>query len=100
MKLLFTSDLHSDIEAFERFTSLLKDQFDLGVISGDLLDDGISIGSKCISEFLNTRNVKLHLFGHVHESFGMTANAINGAYPLYKKMVGIDLMTADAFCID
>ena len=41
MKILFTSDLHGKIEAFESFTKALdSDDFDCGVIAGDLLDDG------------------------------------------------------------
>lgn len=43
MKILFTSDLHSDIKAFERFTALLDQKFDIGVISGDLLEDSITL---------------------------------------------------------
>ena len=37
MKVLFTSDLHGLIEAYERFAELLgRPDFDLGIISGDL----------------------------------------------------------------
>jgi Icc-related predicted phosphoesterase len=38
MKILFTSDLHGNLEAFSRFSELLdRDEFDLGIISGDLM---------------------------------------------------------------
>lgn len=43
MKILFTSDLHSDKKAFEQFTALLDRKFDIGVISGDLLEDSITL---------------------------------------------------------
>lgn len=43
MKILFTSDLHSDIKAFQQFASLLDQYFDIGVISGDLLEDSITL---------------------------------------------------------
>lgn len=42
MKIIFTSDLHSDKDAYEKFTSLLDSSFDIGIISGDLLDDSIT----------------------------------------------------------
>ena len=42
MKILFTSDIHGLMSAITDFTKLLKtDDFDVGVISGDILDDGI-----------------------------------------------------------
>ena len=38
MKILFTSDLHGHIQAFERFSELLYSyELDIGIISGDLM---------------------------------------------------------------
>ncbi len=42
MKILFTSDIHGFMPAFKNFSDLLKTgDFDIGIISGDILDDGI-----------------------------------------------------------
>ena len=38
-----TSDLHGNKDAFYRYSSLLQQKFDMGVISGDLLDDAITL---------------------------------------------------------
>ena len=43
MKILFTSDLHGDLEAFKAFTRILNLDFDIGVISGDLLEDAVTL---------------------------------------------------------
>jgi predicted phosphodiesterase len=40
MKILFTADLHSDIEATEYFAKILYHHFDLGIIAGDLTERG------------------------------------------------------------
>ena len=40
MRLLFTSDLHGNIPAYERFAELLaSESYDLGILAGDLLED-------------------------------------------------------------
>jgi Icc-related predicted phosphoesterase len=42
LKYLVTSDLHGKYEAYERFSSMLeRDDYDAGIIAGDLLDDGV-----------------------------------------------------------
>ena len=42
MKFLIASDLHGKITAYQHFADLLKVQnFDAGIIAGDLLDDGV-----------------------------------------------------------
>ena len=41
MRVLFTSDLHARLEAYQGFSETLK-KFDVGVISGDLLDDYVA----------------------------------------------------------
>jgi Icc-related predicted phosphoesterase len=52
---------------------------------------GISIGSVPILEILKKHKVLLHLFGHVHHSFGFENSSINGAYPIKKMFISIKL---------
>lgn len=52
---------------------------------------GISIGSKCIRDLIEKRNFRLHLFGHVHESFGRHGKHINGAFPKKKRFISIKI---------
>lgn len=40
MKILFTSDLHGNLDAINDFAQKLKD-YDLGIIAGDIIDDGM-----------------------------------------------------------
>ena len=43
MKILFTADLHSSLEAFRQFVRVLDtDDYDCGIIAGDLMDDGVT----------------------------------------------------------
>jgi Icc-related predicted phosphoesterase len=39
------------------------------------------VGSKKLLNFIERKNPKIHLFGHIHESFGYIDNSINGSYP-------------------
>ena len=42
MRILFTSDLHGRLTDIEKFTNILKlEKYDIGVIAGDIIDDGI-----------------------------------------------------------
>lgn len=44
MKILFTSDVHENMEAFQRFAYLLKsNSFDIGVIAGDLMEYDLTL---------------------------------------------------------
>lgn len=52
MKILFTADLHGQEALFIKFATLLQNQeFDAGVIAGDLIDDNINVYE--IRELLN-----------------------------------------------
>lgn len=51
----------------------------------------ISVGSKMLRRLVDQKKPYLHLFGHIHQSFGVKGNSINGAYPYNRKMVSIDL---------
>jgi Icc-related predicted phosphoesterase len=205
MKILFTSDLHGNLEAFSRFSELLdRDEFDLGIISGDLMtynpekeaiekktkkilempgkkilfimgnDDGIldhnwddteflinpdlkkielynftfvgyqytnpyvggpfekteeeqmkdmplleslidsntifishgpaygildkaynnqNVGSQALLGLVSKTKPAFHLFGHIHQSVGVSGTSINGAYPNIRKFFAIDTET-------
>lgn len=41
MKILFASDFHSQARDFEKFVEVLEKHFDVGVIAGDMMEDGI-----------------------------------------------------------
>ena len=42
MRILFTSDLHGRLKDIENFANILKlEKYDIGVIAGDIIDDGI-----------------------------------------------------------
>ena len=205
MKILFTSDIHGHIQAFERFSELLYSyELDIGIISGDLMtyhpdknlieektkkileksgkriffimgnDDGIldhnwedtellinpnlrkiefgkinivgyqytnpyvggpfekteelqsndmkilktlidsktifvshgpaygildrtytnkNVGSIAISKLLSETKPLFHLFGHIHQSAGVSGTSVNGAYPNIRKFFVIDTKT-------
>lgn len=205
MRILFTSDLHGHMQAFERFSEILKkDELDIGILSGDLMtyhpdkreiedktkkileesgkrifflmgnDDGIldhnweetellknpdlkkmefgdssfvgyqytnpyvggpfekteeqqavdmpllqsliesntilishgpaygvldkayddqHVGSTALSELLTKTMPAFHLFGHIHQSAGISGSSVNGAYPNIRKFFVIDTKT-------
>jgi len=59
----------------------------------DQLPDGRSVGSKPLRTFVDHVNPKLHLFGHVHSSFGVSANSVNGSFPDRRIFISVDLAT-------
>ena len=49
------------------------------------------VGSKALQSLKRMKPPKLHLFGHVHSSFGVQGNCINGSYsPVFRKMISIE----------
>lgn len=52
---------------------------------------GVYSGSKEIRKLYDNDNIILHLFGHIHHSFGYQGKAANGAYHKGKRFIGIDL---------
>jgi Icc-related predicted phosphoesterase len=49
------------------------------------------VGSKALRDLTERRPVKLHLFGHVHSTFGIQGNCLNGSYsPIERKMMSIE----------
>ncbi len=55
--------------------------------------DGQNYGSTALKALVKERMPLLHLFGHVHQSFGREGNSINGAFPTARKFVDINLTT-------
>lgn len=48
------------------------------------------IGSEDLLDVVRSMNFKFHLFGHVHESFGVRSKYINGSFPIAMKFISID----------
>jgi Icc-related predicted phosphoesterase len=55
--------------------------------------DAVHIGSKPIKDLIMKKPPLLHLFGHVHESFGIRGRFINGSYPTVRRFISIDTST-------
>lgn len=51
---------------------------------------GENVGSKSLFDFVDKMKPKFHLFGHIHHSFGVYKNFINGSYPVYRKYMFIN----------
>jgi Icc-related predicted phosphoesterase len=61
-----------------------------------ILDKGFSgenFGSKMLRRLIAEQPPLFHLFGHIHQSAGVTGRFINGAYPLLRKFISIDPLT-------
>ncbi len=69
MKILFTSDLHSNIQAYKDFVFLLKEyDYDIGIIAGDLIEDYVS-DEELIEYFNLTSDDLLEELPSAEESF-------------------------------
>jgi uncharacterized protein len=58
-----------------------------------ILDEPISgkhVGSKALLSFVNDTNPRLHIFGHIHECFGIMSSSINASYPNKKTFLLFD----------
>ena len=51
---------------------------------------GLHMGSKMLSQLIQSTNPMLHLHGHAHQSTGIEGRSINGAYCDRKDFVSID----------
>jgi len=56
----------------------------------------VSVGSKALRWLIERAGPKLHLYGHIHKGFGINGKEINGAYPLQRRFVCIDLNSSEA----
>lgn len=59
-------------------------------------DNDVSVGSKALRWLIERARPKLHLYGHIHKGFGINGKEINGAYPLQRRFVSIDLNSGEA----
>lgn len=66
----------------------------------DLTHSQEHIGSKVLNKFIRRKKPFLHLFGHVHEAFGIQERSINGCYPDINKFISIDLDLGQILFID
>ncbi len=72
MKILFTSDLHSNISLFRSYAKLLRQKdYDVGVIAGDLTDEMIL----CKEDEIKKDNVMGYLSSQEHEIKEILASA-------------------------
>ncbi|MGO9307647.1 MAG: metallophosphoesterase family protein [Spirochaetia bacterium] len=83
------ADLNKLQELCDQKTILVTHGPPRGVL--DIARDGKHVGSKALAAMLRKKPVWLHLFGHVHGSFGKHGHFINGSYPLSRKYVVIDI---------
>ena len=52
---------------------------------------GKHAGSKALRDLIEKRPPLVHLFGHIHQSFGIQGIFVNGAYPGSRKFISVDL---------
>jgi len=57
----------------------------------DTASDGKNVGSKALRDLIEKRPPRLHLFGHVHRTFGIQGKHANGAYPSSRKFLCVDV---------
>ncbi|MCK7490732.1 MAG: hypothetical protein MZW92_02320 [Comamonadaceae bacterium] len=44
---------------------------------------------------VDRRRPRLHLFGHIHQAFGIEGTSVNGAYPHSRKFFAVDSETLE-----
>jgi len=76
------------IPLVDKNTILISHSPPLGILDKTVRDE--NIGSKALYKFINKTNPMFCLFGHVHESFGIHKNFINGSWFLNNKFIVID----------
>ena len=62
----------------------------------DLAGDGHHLGSMALRRLVDRRRPRLHLFGHIHQAFGIEGTSVNGAYPGCRKFLAVDTETLEA----
>jgi Icc-related predicted phosphoesterase len=58
--------------------------------------DGQHHGSRALARLVERGPPRLHLFGHIHQSFGIDGTRVNGSYPLSRQFVAIDVDAREA----
>ena len=66
----------------------------------DLVDERRHVGSEALRRLVDRRRPRLHLFGHIHQAFGIEGTSVNGAYPHSRKFFAIDTETLEARLVE
>jgi Icc-related predicted phosphoesterase len=66
----------------------------------DLVDGGRHAGSEALRRLVDRRRPRLHLFGHIHQAFGIEGTSVNGAYPHSRKFFAIDTETLESMLVE
>jgi Icc-related predicted phosphoesterase len=92
------SDQEADFVALERLIDRDSVLITHGPPAGilDLVDDGQHVGSIALRRLVDRRRPRLHLFGHIHQAFGIEGTSVNGAYPHSRKFIAVDTETLEA----
>jgi Icc-related predicted phosphoesterase len=61
--------------------------------------DGQHYGSRALARRVERGPPRLHLFGHIHQSFGIDGTRVNGSYPLSRRFVAVDVDRAEAWIL-
>ncbi len=100
MKILFSSDLHGEIDAYKKFSKLLK-SYDCGVLAGDLMDEMISlrdaesyglINPEEPEELLGAEENDLDVFTKRYHDSLHDVNSVNRKGLEIKKNIIIDIL--------
>lgn len=89
----------SEAEQAKDFATLIKliDENTVLITHGppwgilDTTSEGNHAGSKALRDLIEKRPPRLHLFGHIHGSFGIQGIFASGSYPDSRKFIGADL---------
>lgn len=91
-------DQEADFRALQRLvderTILVTHGPALGTL--DAASDGKRVGSSALAAFVRRARPMMHLFGHIHRTFGHEGRSVNGAYPLRRQFMAIDVEAARA----
>jgi Icc-related predicted phosphoesterase len=66
----------------------------------DTVFDGRRVGSRALRRMIDRKRPMLHVFGHIHHSFGTQGIWANCAYPHCRRFIGVDLETKEFSIID
>ena len=55
--------------------------------------ESCSVGSRALAEAVKRARPRLHLFGHIHASAGISGTSVNGSYPRVTRFFGIDTVS-------
>jgi Icc-related predicted phosphoesterase len=86
-------DLKKIAHLVDNNTILVTHSLPHGVLDStfDMTDKIVNIGSKPLKNFISLKRPRLHLFGHVYESFGKIGKSYNGSFPIVQKFVKIEI---------